>query len=52
MGDRADELKAYGISAQHFIFSTESAREIDKIIALYSGKKVPSMNNFTRIKNK
>jgi putative protease len=52
MGDRTDELKAYGISAQHFIFSTESAREIDKIIALYSGRKVPSMNNFTRIKNK
>ncbi len=52
MGDRADELKAYGISAQHFIFSTESAREIEKVIALYSGKKVPSMNNFTRIKNK
>ena len=52
MGDRAGELKAYGISAQHFIFSTENAREIEKVIALYAGKNVPSMNNFTRIKNK
>ena len=52
MGDRADELKTYGISAQHFVFSTENAREIEKVIALYSGKSVPGINNFTRIKNK
>ena len=52
MGDRADELKAYGISAQHFIFSTENARDIERIIALYSGKEKLNMKNFTRIRNK
>ena len=52
MGDRADELRAYGISAQHFIFSTESAREAEEIIGLYRKKAVPNVRKFTRIRAK
>ena len=52
MGDRADELRAYGVYAQHFVFTTESVCEIERIISLYSAKKAECIEKFTRIRNK
>ena len=52
MGDRADELRGYGVCSQHFVFSIENSREIEHVIALYSGKRSQSMEKFTRIRNK
>ena len=52
MGDRADELRGYGVCSQHFVFSIENSREIERVIELYSGKRTQSMEKFTRIRNK
>ena len=52
MGDRADELRSYGVCSQHFVFSIENSREIERVIELYSGKRTQSMEKFTRIRNK
>ena len=35
MSDRADELTRYGISSKHFIFSTEKASEVDRVISVF-----------------
>ncbi len=35
MGDKREELSRYGLLHRHFIFSTESAKEIREVIAAY-----------------
>ena len=35
MADKQDELRRYGISMRHFIFSDESAAEVDRVIECY-----------------
>ena len=52
MGDRADELRAYGAFAQHFIFTVESAREAGEIIESYFEGRAPKNKKITRIKKK
>ena len=52
MGDRADELRGYGVCSQHFVFSIENSREIERVIELYSAKKAECIEKFTRIRNK
>lgn len=37
MGDRRSELSAYRVGSAHFIFSTESAKEIGKLLSAYCG---------------
>jgi putative protease len=39
MSDRQDELDAYNVTSRHFIFSTESQDEIDRVIDLHLAKK-------------
>ncbi len=39
MGDKQDELAAARISSHHFLFFTESAKEISEIISSYKNKK-------------
>ena len=52
MGDRQGDLRASGITCEHFIFSVESASEAEKIIALYAKEKALMPNSYTRIKTK
>ena len=41
MSDRGAELDRAGVSAKHFIFTTESRNEVDRVIdAFRSGKPV------------
>lgn len=39
MSDRADALEGAGVINRHFIFSTETPSEIDRVIAAYKNKK-------------
>ena len=36
MGDEAEELTRYGIRHAHFLFTLESAREIEEIVTAYA----------------
>ena len=49
MADKQDELLRAGLVATHFIFTTESAREISKIIDAYK-KSAPPRGEVRRIK--
>ena len=35
MSDRAQELKRYSVTAQHFLFSTETPSEVDRVIEAF-----------------
>ena len=50
MADRAEQLARAGITTQHFIFSTESAREVDSVIAAYRDGLPPRGDAVRRIK--
>ena len=50
MADRAEQLARAGITTQHFIFSTESAREVDSVIAAYEDGLPPRSDAVRRIK--
>ena len=50
MADRAEQLARAGITTQHFIFSTESAREVDAVIAAYEDGLPPRSDAVRRIK--
>lgn len=39
MSDRQDELDAYSITSRHFIFSTETPDEIDRVIDFHLAKR-------------
>lgn len=52
MGDRADDLERFGISEQHFIFTVESAAEVERVIELYRKKEPLGEKKFTRIRTK
>ena len=42
MGDRADVLRNYGLSKQHFIFTTESREQVQRVIKAYlSASPIP-----------
>ncbi len=49
MADRGAQLGAAGIGREHFIFTTESAREVDGVISAYQ-KKLPPKGDIRRIK--
>lgn len=50
MADRAQQLARAGIVSQHYIFSVESAREVDAVIAAYEGGLPPRSDSVRRIK--
>ncbi len=39
MSDREDELRRAGITARHFLFSVESAEEVDRVIEAYQAHR-------------
>jgi collagenase-like PrtC family protease len=50
MADRKDELSRAGVTAEHFIFSTESKAEAAQVINAYKRSRVPKSNAIKRIK--
>ena len=50
MGDRKSDLKKNEITNMHFIFSTESAAEVDRIISAFESGEAPA-ENVRRIKS-
>ncbi len=48
MSDKPEILREYGIRAQHYIFSTETAREVDKLIKAFSSKSEFPLTGQTR----
>ena len=51
MGDKSEELSRNGIKHTHFVFSTEGAGQIKRLVSAYM-KKEPSPVPFTRVKQK
>ena len=51
MTDRADELAAFGVTAQHFLFTLETADEVDKVI-LAAKNGTPVATDVRRISRK
>jgi putative protease len=43
MADKQDELYRAGLNAHHFIFTTESKKEVEKVIHEYTGKLPPKI---------
>ena len=50
MADKLDDLKRYGISMQYFLFTTESAREVDSIVNAYK-KRLTTTAPKTRLRS-
>ena len=50
MADRRGELSRAGVTAEHFIFSTESKQEAAEIIKAYKNQTPPASNAIKRIK--
>ncbi len=50
MADRRGELSRAGVTAEHFIFSTESKKEAAEIIKAYRNQTPPASNAIKRIK--
>ncbi len=44
MADKADALASYGLTMEFFVFSTESADEVDTLITAYKKKSPPRAN--------
>ena len=49
MADRADLLSKYRVDGWHFIFSDESAREVDEVIDAYVLRRAPGVGSVRRI---
>ena len=49
MADRYDLLKKYRVDGWHFIFSDESANEVDEVIDAYISRRAPKTNAVRRI---
>ncbi len=49
MADRSDLLAKYRVDGWHFIFSDESAKEVDEIIDAYISRRTPKTNSVRRI---
>lgn len=50
MGDRADQMKAHGITSRYFLFSTETKKEIADIINAYREGRACPDKQYKRIK--
>lgn len=49
MGDRAEELKSFGIRSRHFLFTTEGGDEICSVIRAYKKGSPPSSAKIRRV---
>ena len=49
MADRYDLLKKYRVDSMHFIFSDESAKEVDEVIDAYISHRSPKTSSVRRI---
>ena len=50
MADRRGELSRAGVTAEHFVFSTESKKDAAEIIKAYKNQTSPASNAIKRIK--
>ena len=50
MGDRADQLRAHGLAAQCFVFTTESKSEIARLIEDYKKGRAAQDKQYKRIR--
>ena len=48
MADRTDEIKRANIKNEHFIFSTETKDESEKVILAYKNRLSPAANEKIR----
>jgi putative protease len=50
MSDRSKDLRAHGLSMQHFLFTVETCKQVDQVIESYKKSILPQNISYRRIK--